>query len=616
MLLTRNGKPEQPRNTLSLDTEDSDGVTYVWSVQGHYNGRPVNRVFKADERQKVVKFLFQRRWLRTDLVGVNLDYDLNTLKYRGGFNWDCIYNMGKLISAFPRPVDDEKYHLGGSGIRIIEMGNWVLNKSLKAMCDDFGISGHIDKHVLGRDGNKDEMIEACTSHALCGVLAWDFITAQIRQVDGRTKLTSSSAALDMFLKNHLKEEHQIYDFKGDYPSTLGLKQRENDKDKIERARVSKLEHLKAISGLCYVGGRTEAYKTGLVTNVSAIDINSSYPFQMRNRVYPNMNTYKQLFPKLSEMEYLIHRFEGCAHVQVTAPNILIPLLHYHENGKLIFPHGTFSGWYSFPLLRTALENGYKINAVYEAAVFEKQHDFFKSYIDTMYSIKSDKSTKHVGKLLLNGLSGKFGQKTPSDAYYTLYEGKENVEIDYSKYFLFGEDVYVYTPPVNDMQVEFSHTAYPLISAYVLDYARIYLWETMKIIGFDSCYYCDTDSIHADSDAIQSAVEAQKIAIHDTELGAWSYDYERGVVEIRGLKYYRYHAPGEPWTYKMKGVRASEQASYWLNKAIWSTRVRKIKTAMRTGKRVNEFFSYYRRDRAPSSKRLFTNHSSQPYEIFE
>jgi hypothetical protein len=622
MLLIRHQKErESPFNVLSLDSEDSDGITYIWCVSGHYQGKEINREFT--DRKDVVEFLFHRRWIRTFLVGVNLDYDLNTLKYRGGFNWHCIYNMGKLITAYPEKDEAKRCGLGRSEIKIIELGNWILNTSLKKMCEDFGIVGHIDKHVLGRDGTKAEMIEACMSHARAAVDVFDYLQNQLHAIDGRIKLTSSASALDCFMLNFLSPDHQIYDFKGDYPSRFGLPKGDYTKEELEQARVKTVKHVKDIGGLCYVGGRCENFRLGLVNRVTGIDIVSSYPNQMRNRrAYPDMNTYRRVIPSVSSLLKLIEVNEGAAFVKIKSPDLKIPFLHHKSGGKLLFPNGTFSGWYTIPELRTALKHGYEILECYEAALFDAVSGFFDSYIDTLFKLKDQKETKKAAKLLLNGLSGKFGQKVPDNAGFVIVDVlPEGAEIDDKNYFLFGDMIYKYVQRDKDQAVEYVNTSYPLISAYITAYGRIQLWEAMNTIGFDNVYYCDTDSIHGDHTAIKGAVDSGLIEIDKHKLGAWSYDYQNGVIDIRGLKYYRtysheYHKDGVGWHYYMKGVPSSLHSKYWLSRGIWVGRTIKIKTAIRGGKRVNKFVSIYRRDQDPAPKRFFEGKKSEAYTIFD
>ena len=625
MLKIRNGAPEADFNFLSLDTEDSDGETYIWCVRGVYNGKVVNRDFT--KRAECVRFLFKRRWPHTVLTGVNLAYDLNTLIYRGGFTWKGIYNMGRLITAYPTKEQITRYKLGRHAIKIIELGNWILNTSLQDMCDMFGVEGHIDKHVLGRDGDLSEMVEACASHATTGAACFDYIQKQAHALDARIKTTSSATALDLFMKKYLKPEHQIYDFKNDFPGRFvgwgGIGPDDlPDEDTLEEARIEKLARLKAIGGLCYVGGRCEAFNLGMYGRQSSIDINSSYPFEMKNQPFPDMNTYRRAYPKPGFIPELLDKYEGAAHIRVKAPNMRIPFLHYKHDGKLLFPVGEFAGWYTFPEIREALRLGYKILDCYEAALFEPVKGLFTDYIDGLYKLKETKTTKIMAKLLMNGLSGKMGQRLHDDAGFQILEHvPDDIEIDSHKHFLLNGVVYEYIPPDHEAEVVYVHTAYPLLVAYVTAYARIHLHKTMEAIGAECVKYVDTDSIHADHEAIKRAIEAGKINIHKTALGAWSFDYEDRVLEIRGLKYYRARRPDKDdidgpvkWYYTIKGVRAKEQPQYWTNKCLRTYRVRKIKTALRSNQRINEFFDVYRRDRLENPKREYTRRDSSAFKF--
>lgn len=625
MLKSRHGEPERDFNFLSFDTEDHDGETYIWCVRGIFNGKPLSRDFT--DKRACVRFLFQRRWPRTVLTGANLAYDLNTLIYRGGFTWHAIYNMGRLITAYPTKAHIDKFKLGRHAIRIIELGNWILNTSLYDMCKMFDIEGHIDKHVLHRDGDLQEMIDACGSHAQTGAECFGFIQQQAHSLGCRIKTTSSATALDLFMKNYLNSEHQIFDFKGDFASKFigweGIAPGSTpSKDEIESARIAKLEHLKMIGGLCYVGGRCEAFNLGVYGGQSSIDINSSYPHEMKNQVFPDMNTYKRSTPTISDLKLLMDEFEGAAHVRVISPDARIPFLHYKHGGKLLFPKGEFSGWYTFPELRYALGLGYRIIGCFEAATFKSITGLFSDYIESMYGLKESKQTKIMAKLMMNGLSGKLGQRLHDDSGYQVLEDvPPDIEIDFEKYFLLNGVVYEYIPPDKDAAVLYVHTAYPLLTAYVTGYARIHLHKTMGVIGFEHIKYVDTDSIHADYDAISDAVSTGRIHVHPTALGAWSFDYENRTLEIRGLKYYRVQRPeksdlGGPvkWRYTIKGVRGNEQPGYWLNRSIRTYRVRKIRTALRTNTKINEFFDIYRRDKLENPKREFGVRDSNAFTI--
>ena len=621
MLKTLTWKPETPFNVLSLDSEaDEAGITYVWCVWGHYKGHTVDRRFI--EPSKVVKFLFKRRWIHTILTGVNLDFDLNTLKYKGGFNWDCHYNMGSLI--FCTPPKKEKKKLDGKAIHIIELGNWVLNTSLQKMCSMFGIKGHIDLHILDRDrGNIKEMEEACRSHAVCGALCFEYLQDQFHEIGGRMRVTMSASAMDIFRRHFLNENHQIYDYVGNEPKFFGLSD-DATKKEIETARLEKISKMKQDTAMSYYGARTECFRKGVFWDVDVIDRNSSYPAEMIKIILPDHNRPRN-YPKTKQgLTDALESSEGCAFVNIACPeNLLIPLLPVRnaKNNRLEFVSGQFDGWYTFIELRAALDNGYKINIIYEIYAFAPLEGFFTDYINHMYSMKLDKKTKIVGKLGMNGLSGKFGQQKPDDSGYLLYDGNDINILDNNNFFYYRGLVWEYVAKDSEMEKEFVSTAYPLISAYILAGARVDLWHKMKAIGFKHILYCDTDSIYVAHEYLQAAVDRGDIEIDDKKLGAWAVEGLRGRMEIRGLKYYLYSsftddAGNKNTKFVIKGVNGASQRRYWMNRSATLIRARKIRTSIRKGEPVNQFIPIFKRDRVVDDKRLFDNKGmSKPKTLF-
>jgi hypothetical protein len=121
---------------------------------------------------------------------------------------------------------------------------------------------------------------------------------------------------------------------------------------------------------------------------------------------------------------------------------------------------------------------------------------------------------------------------------------------------------------------------------------------------------DTDSIIAD----QAAIDKAQLNIHNSELGAYSFEYRNATVEIRGEKYYRIRNPGEGWTYHIKGVPARVSAQHWRYRKSAYYRPRKIRTALRTGLQVNEFIRVFRRDVSKPSKRIYERRDSEPREV--
>ena len=600
---------ERNYNIISLDTEaDENGDTYVYCVAGFYQKKQIREVFHS--RAACVKYLFHRKWYNTILTGLNLAFDLNTLYgVRDGFNWECINNMGKLITASPSKAEKKKrgFTKKHQYLKIIDLGNFIQNMSLKQMGGLFGYSAHIDKHILGRDGDKKELAEACLSHCLTGVHVMNEIQHKIHDLGGTLKITGSSTALDLYRRQYLPKEGQIYDF---------FERGETEGEKKEREE--KVKYVKKIGKLAYIGGRTEAFKLGLYNNCIYLDINSSYPSQMDLREFPDINSYKRYTKNLSVdfLKELLENEEGQAFVRVQTPKMLIPFLHSNlENGKLIFPTGTLTNWYTYPELRYALKLGYKILDVYEIASFRRVpgKTLFGDYVPEMMKYKA--TCKPVAKLLANGLSGKFGQQVPEDDNWTILDSIEDIKIDNERYFSINGQIWKYEPAKEVREeFEFVNTAYPLIIAYVTAYGRIQEHETIMTIGPENVYYMDTDSIIADRSATLQAIDSGLIKIDKKELGAYDIEHDNITVDIRGEKYYRFHDSGKTWTYHIKGVPGYVSADYWLHRCAAYYRPVKIKTALRTGQKVNKFIRIYHSDKTKPEKRIYHHRGSEPLKI--
>lgn len=614
LTILESDRVEKPYDIISLDTEsDENGVTYVWCVSGFRGKKEINRIFK--NRTACVRFLFHQKWRHTILTGLNLAFDLNTLYgYNNSFNWQPIMNMGKLITAYPSPEEMEKrgFKKQSEYLKIMDLGNFIHNMSLKQMADVFKIPGHIDKHILGRDGDVDEMTEACLSHCMTGVKIMEEIQNKIHNLGGNLKLTGPSTSLELFRRKYLKPEFQIFDFK-----------QKGVTEEQEQARVDKIKYIKDIGKLAYVGGRVEAFKLGLYNDVGYLDINSSYPYQMSVRTMPDMTSFKRYTKNLTDefLSNLLESEEGEALVQIYCPaKIKIPYLHSKdENGKLVFPKGELYGWFTFPEIKYALTLGYKIRRIDEIASFRRSESMFKEYVADMIAYKAE--CKPVAKLLANGLSGKFGERVPENDQWLICDDKD-VVIDHKEYFSINGQVWRYIADPEPVEEAFKDFAYPLIIAYVTAWGRIQEHKTIMSIGPENVYYMDTDSIIADQGAIDKAVDSGKIWIDSKALGAYGSENRNATVEIRGEKYYRIHDPGKPWTYHIKGVPHGKNddivRQYWINKKCAYYRARKIKTALRSGLQVNEFIRVFHQDRSTPSKRIYgwRGRTSEAYTVHE
>lgn len=270
----------------------------------------------------------------------------------------------------------------------------------------------------------------------------------------------------------------------------------------------------------YYGGRTEAFYRGVITGKKYYyDVNSLYPNEMRKRLYPNPNTLKEGINLLKE------GFTLCV---CTCPKYLFyPLLPLKIDFKLLFPVGTFTGWYNNNELRKAIELGYKIKPL-EGYHFTSRFNPFVDFIDDIYKKRlANKNTPFelIYKLLLTSLYGKFAQRIEQQELYFVNDQKSKDEvnkfieinnllikngfkprykIDTPDNRIIEIDGISVTCPrlyyVVDTEIKkYPKFINPILSSYITSYARLKLYRVFEEIlsKGGKVYYCDTDSVITD-----------------------------------------------------------------------------------------------------------------------
>ncbi len=230
----------------------------------------------------------------------------------------------------------------------------------------------------------------------------------------------------------------------------------------------------------YRGGRTEIFNFK-GKDLYYYDINSLYPYVMQKYKFPiikynNFNFTTELTTN------------GLYYCYITTPSkIHIPILSYKLDNKLIFPVGSFSGWYFGAELLKAKELGYiiKIQRGYE---FKTEY-LFKDFVNHFYKIKKSAtgSKREIAKLYLNSLYGKFGQKHYQKSYQLLKNDKYNKNdkdiVLNRKYKLKSLPLILYYPYIHSE-----------IAGMITSYARLELYYLIERAKPENIYYCDTDSI--------------------------------------------------------------------------------------------------------------------------
>lgn len=232
----------------------------------------------------------------------------------------------------------------------------------------------------------------------------------------------------------------------------------------------------------YLGGRTEIFRPLCEKGpIYEYDVNSLYPYVMRNNFYPFGRSYNVFDFDDSKL--------GIYHAKVVTPDdIYIPCLGIIRNNKYVFPQGEFSGYWTSAELSYAKSLGYKIDIKF-GIVFYKKEKLFSSFITEMYNIRKTSPKNSVSdiiaKLIMNSSYGRYG----------LNPEKENISFDlkagnkeFKDILIDKKIVQLFKEPVN--LKTFTHVA---IAAFVTSYARIHMHKLFSQLGTD-LYYTDTDSI--------------------------------------------------------------------------------------------------------------------------
>jgi hypothetical protein len=227
----------------------------------------------------------------------------------------------------------------------------------------------------------------------------------------------------------------------------------------------------------YFGGRVEIFRmTG--ENLNYYDVNSLYPFCMLQEMPAGRPL--QVNERVKD---LIGFYEIEADIP---PDCHIPPLPAIKQGKLFFCTGkaTYNTTEAELRILDRLSIPFKVK---RGLVFSAKGCIFKKFIKKMYEIrqKFPKGTldNYVAKLVMNSLYGKYAQKRENEELIYTQELTEGLKV-------YDEECNLYTKE----SISRSRFILPYLSSYITSLARSHLFNLFIQVGFDSVYYCDTDSI--------------------------------------------------------------------------------------------------------------------------
>lgn len=233
----------------------------------------------------------------------------------------------------------------------------------------------------------------------------------------------------------------------------------------------------------YFGGRVEIFRM-LGKDINHYDFNSLYPSVMRNNFVPTG------FPVWVRDFY--PEYAGFYNASVSYPtDNYIPCLPFVHDGRLVFPVGTFRGFFTSVEMLEAQKQGAKFK-IHKGIIFKVQKKIFTEFIDTFFKMKHEAAKGScqylISKLMLNSCYGKFGQKRERESIVrcSLDEAIKRRLTEYMPEFS------LYKEP------SLCRGGYilPHIASWITALARVELFRSLAVCA--SPYYCDTDSIFTKS----------------------------------------------------------------------------------------------------------------------
>ena len=178
-----------------------------------------------------------------------------------------------------------------------------------------------------------------------------------------------------------------------------------------RRPSNKMQLRKELSS--YYGGRTEAFKIGHLSGYTwyKYDINSLYPFVMKNEQYPVSLARSDYNPKWQEALPQLKDYIGLGYVECDIEQPAIPT---RTKTSSVYSTGKVSGYYCGKELEWLLYHGTNIN-LDELHLYNKS-PIFESVITKLnrYKEKASKDNNEMDrttvKLLMNSIYSKFAQR--------------------------------------------------------------------------------------------------------------------------------------------------------------------------------------------------------------
>lgn len=261
-------------------------------------------------------------------------------------------------------------------------------------------------------------------------------------------------------------------------------------------------------GVCQVN---EKYKNKILHSDFVYDVNSMYPAQMVKELLPYgqpeyfVGEYKY---DIKMPLYIIHINVDCKLKDGFRPTVLLNKGFFTlSNEYLIDTNMEMIELYLTSVDFEIFKKHYEIYDIeyVDGYKFYGSRKLFKSFIDPIYERKCNSvgAERALNKLLLNSLYGKFATNPRHIDKVPYIDENGTLQYKVLDEILIGKTYYV------------------AVASFITSYARKQLFEAIQD-NYDSFIYCDTDSIHLATEAVNIDIDSKKI-------GAWKLETSNNLV---------------------------------------------------------------------------------------
>lgn len=368
----------------------------------------------------------------------------------------------------------------------------------------------------------------------------------------------------------------------------------------------------------YIASRVEVLRKELTEEANYYDINSSFPFAMAHHQGAPGALKKTVKYKPDSGIYM-----SKATIEVSDNEWLPPLGYRSKSGRLFFPTGKWTQWFSNVDLELLEDSGGRIEKIHSTQVFEQFYEL-KDYAQTIYDLRNQSSEEYHRqpyKILLNSLYGKFAEREEKQSILVNPESTKCPHADKNGNPLHPSDgipgsCFQYVSAGLWMFEDIKrppHQHVP-IAAHITALARRELYRYLLSCS-PNVYYCDTDGFCTTESCITGkqlgGLKLEKTLTPDNAGIAGKFEAPKLVA---------YHTAEGGWTVKAKGFRSltyTEFISLLEGNEVEREHMLRIRESMRKGDfkpQEKTVLKAYRGTTKP--KRCYIGDNSRPWNIEE